>query len=117
VAVKKRKALHLRGFFSRALLGKCATRKGETPSGASLLFQGCLHRGIRIERLRDPPTEWSHQFEVPGLNPEQPQHRLKIPNNGRPKAEISGTLTKKTSKESVVVLGVGRYREHSDEAF
>jgi len=26
--------------------------------------------GIGIERLRDPPTEWSRQFEALGLNPE-----------------------------------------------
>jgi len=25
---------------------------------------------IGIERLRDPPTEWSRQFEALGLNPE-----------------------------------------------
>jgi site-specific DNA recombinase len=29
-----------------------------------------LPRGIGIERLRDPPTEWSRQFEALGLNPE-----------------------------------------------
>ena len=27
-------------------------------------------RGIGVERLRDPPTEWSRQFEALGLNPE-----------------------------------------------
>jgi len=27
-------------------------------------------RDIGIERLRDPPTEWSRQFEALGLNPE-----------------------------------------------
>ena len=27
-------------------------------------------RGIGIERLPDPPTEWSRQFEALGLNPE-----------------------------------------------
>jgi len=26
--------------------------------------------GIGVERLRDPPTEWSRQFEALGLNPE-----------------------------------------------
>jgi site-specific DNA recombinase len=31
---------------------------------------GRLPRGIGIERLRDPPTEWSRQFEALGLNPE-----------------------------------------------
>jgi len=30
----------------------------------------CLPRGVGIERLRDPPTEWSRQFEALGLNPE-----------------------------------------------
>jgi hypothetical protein len=25
---------------------------------------------IGVERLRDPPTEWSRQFEALGLNPE-----------------------------------------------
>ena len=28
-----------------------------------------LPRGIGIERLRDPSTEWSRQFEALGLNP------------------------------------------------
>jgi len=32
--------------------------------------EGRLPRGIGIERLRDPPTEWSGQFEALGLNPE-----------------------------------------------
>jgi len=40
----------------------------------SLAFQaaveGCLPRGIGIERLRDLPAEWIRQFEVLGLNPE-----------------------------------------------
>jgi site-specific DNA recombinase len=26
--------------------------------------------GIGIERLRDPPAEWSQQFEALGINPE-----------------------------------------------
>jgi hypothetical protein len=29
-----------------------------------------LPRGIGVERLRDPPTEWGRQFEALGLNPE-----------------------------------------------
>jgi hypothetical protein len=29
-----------------------------------------LPRGIGVERLRDPLTEWSRQFEALGLNPE-----------------------------------------------
>jgi len=32
--------------------------------------EGRLPRGVGIERLRDPPTEWSRQFEALGLNPE-----------------------------------------------
>jgi site-specific DNA recombinase len=32
--------------------------------------EGRLPRGIGIERLRDPPAEWSRQFEALGLNPE-----------------------------------------------
>ena len=36
-----------------------------------LLFAVIAYRrGIGIERLRDPPTEWSRQFEALGLNPE-----------------------------------------------
>jgi hypothetical protein len=30
---------------------------------------GARPRGIGIERLRDPPTEWSRQFVALGLNP------------------------------------------------
>ena len=33
--------------------------------------EGRLPRGINIERLRDAPAEWSRQFEVLGLNPQQ----------------------------------------------
>ena len=33
--------------------------------------EGRLPRGISIERLRDAPAEWSRQFEVLGLNPQQ----------------------------------------------
>jgi hypothetical protein len=32
--------------------------------------EGRLPRGVGIERLRDPPTEWGRQFEALGLNPE-----------------------------------------------
>jgi hypothetical protein len=32
--------------------------------------EGRLPRGIGVERLRDPPPEWSRQFEALGLNPE-----------------------------------------------
>ena len=41
--------------------------------------EGRLPRGIGIERLRDPPTEWSAQFEALGLNPKQPQPRPAFP--------------------------------------
>ena len=33
-------------------------------------IEGRLPRGIGVERLRDPPTEWSRQFEALGLSPE-----------------------------------------------
>jgi hypothetical protein len=33
--------------------------------------EGRLPRGINIARLRDAPAEWSRQFEVLGLNPQQ----------------------------------------------
>ena len=32
--------------------------------------EGRLPRGIGVERLRDPPTEWSRQVDALGLNPE-----------------------------------------------
>lgn len=32
--------------------------------------EGRLPRGIGVERLRDPPTEWRRQFEALGLNAE-----------------------------------------------
>jgi hypothetical protein len=32
--------------------------------------EGRLPRGIGVERLRDAPAEWSHQFEALGLNPQ-----------------------------------------------
>jgi hypothetical protein len=47
----------------------------------------------------DPPTEWNRQFEALGLIPEELQRRPKSPNNGRPKAEIAGTLTKNNGKQ------------------
>jgi site-specific DNA recombinase len=40
------------------------------PNLVRAAVEGRLPRGIGIERLRDPPTEWSRQFEVLGLNPE-----------------------------------------------
>ncbi len=40
------------------------------PNFVKAAVEGRLPRGIGIERLRDPPTEWSRQFEALGLNPE-----------------------------------------------
>ena len=42
---------------------------------ASAYIKSQAHAGwalirIGVERLRDPPTEWSRQFEALGLNPE-----------------------------------------------
>jgi hypothetical protein len=47
------------------------------PNLVKAAVEGRLPRGIGIERLRDPPTEWSRQFVALGLNPESPdfQHR------------------------------------------
>lgn len=40
------------------------------PSLVKAAVEGRLPRGVGVERLRDPPTEWSRQFEALGLNPE-----------------------------------------------
>jgi site-specific DNA recombinase len=40
------------------------------PNLVRAAVEGRLPRGVGIERLRDPPTEWSRQFEALGLNPE-----------------------------------------------
>jgi site-specific DNA recombinase len=40
------------------------------PNLIKAAVEGRLPRGIGIERLRDPPTEWSRQFEALGLNSE-----------------------------------------------
>jgi DNA invertase Pin-like site-specific DNA recombinase len=40
------------------------------PNLVKAAVEGRLPRGIGIERLRDPPTEWSRQFEALGLHPE-----------------------------------------------
>jgi hypothetical protein len=39
------------------------------PNLVKAAVEGRLPRGVGIERLRDPPTEWSRQFEALGLNP------------------------------------------------
>ena len=40
------------------------------PNLVKAAVEGRLPRGIGVERLRDPPTEWSRQFEALGLDPE-----------------------------------------------
>src|SRR3984885_10808031 len=40
------------------------------PNLVKAAIEGRLPRGIGVERLRDPPTEWSRQFEALGLKPE-----------------------------------------------
>jgi site-specific DNA recombinase len=40
------------------------------PNLVKAALEGRLPRGVGIERLRDPTTEWSRQFEALGLNPE-----------------------------------------------
>jgi site-specific DNA recombinase len=40
------------------------------PNLVKAAVEGRLPRGIGIERLRDPATEWSQQFEALGLKPE-----------------------------------------------
>jgi site-specific DNA recombinase len=40
------------------------------PNLVKAAVEGRLPRGIGVERLRDPPAEWSRQFEALGLNPE-----------------------------------------------
>jgi hypothetical protein len=40
------------------------------PNLVRAAVEGRLPRGVGIERLRDPPTEWRRQFEALGLNPE-----------------------------------------------
>jgi hypothetical protein len=39
------------------------------PNLVKAAVEGRLSRGIGVERLRDPPTEWNRQFEALGLNP------------------------------------------------
>ena len=57
---------------------KCSVRQANmtlslaflAPNLVKAAVEGRLPRGIGIERLRDPPTEWSRQFEALGLNPQ-----------------------------------------------
>jgi site-specific DNA recombinase len=57
---------------------KCSVRQVNMTISLALLapnlvkaaVEGRLPRGIGVERLRDPPTEWSRQFAALGLNPD-----------------------------------------------
>jgi len=57
---------------------KCSARQANmtlslaflAPNLVKAAVEGRLPGGIGIERLRDPPTEWSRQFEALGLNPD-----------------------------------------------
>jgi site-specific DNA recombinase len=57
---------------------KCSARQANmtislaflAPKLVKAAIEGRLPRGVGIERLRDPPTEWSRQFEALGLNPD-----------------------------------------------
>jgi hypothetical protein len=57
---------------------KCSVRQANmtislaflAPNLVRAAVEGRLPRGVGVERLRDPPTEWSRQFEALGLNPE-----------------------------------------------
>ena len=57
---------------------KCSTRQINmtislaflAPNLVKAAVEGRLPRGIGVERLRDPPTEWSRQFAALGLNPD-----------------------------------------------
>jgi site-specific DNA recombinase len=57
---------------------KCSVRQANVTISLAFLapklvkaaVEGRLPRGIGVERLRDPPAEWSRQFEALGLNPQ-----------------------------------------------
>jgi hypothetical protein len=55
-----------------AIYTRVSTEHGldHAPNLVKAAVEGRLPRGIGVERLRDPPTEWSRQFEALGLNPE-----------------------------------------------
>jgi DNA invertase Pin-like site-specific DNA recombinase len=54
------------------------------PALVRAAVEGRLPRGIGVERLRDAPAEWRHQFEALGLNPQlrdqacSPAHRTGV---------------------------------------
>jgi site-specific DNA recombinase len=43
------------------------------PDLVKAAVEGRLPRGIGVERLRDAPPRWRHQFETLGLNPQSLQ--------------------------------------------
>ena len=49
---------------------RCTSLAFLAPNLVKAAVEGRLPRGIGIERLRDPPAEWSRQFEALRLNPE-----------------------------------------------
>src|SRR6266404_5477064 len=53
------------------------------PNLVKAAVEGRLPRGIGVERLRDPPAEWSRQFEALGLNP-GPVRRCQSRGSGEP---------------------------------
>jgi hypothetical protein len=53
-----------------ALRAQSGMARALAPNLVTAAIEGRLPRGIGVERLRDPPTEWSRQFEAFGLNPE-----------------------------------------------
>jgi len=71
--------------------------------------------GVRV-CPHDPPTEWIEQFAFVGLNliaaapAQDPEQRV------APKRNCRYPYKNKASQRGFVVRGVGRYREHSDEA-
>jgi site-specific DNA recombinase len=59
------------GIAELCMRENCSVRQANMTISLALLAQeGRLPRGIGVERLRDPPTEWEKQFEALGLNPE-----------------------------------------------
>ena len=55
------------------------------PNLVKAAVEGRLPRGIGVERLRDPPTEWSRQFEALGLRSGIVAAPVPDPNYGGPK--------------------------------
>ena len=62
--------LYTRGNCSVRQVNMAISLAFLAPNLVKAAVEGRLPRGIGIERLRDPPTEWNRQFEALGLNPE-----------------------------------------------